>query len=147
MIRTSKRIKTTVSALQDSQRIEVLFKPITDKVWLDGDGAIVDASGVQIDAGILGKIAHRKTCAGRVVCGDSVRLHDERTSEYIDLTAAHVEAIRVLPGPTTVKVDGLRYDLVLHPEGHAVVGCQTITEAGCLQAFKALAEHLGYELS
>ena len=58
---------------------------------------------------------------------------------------ANIASVRHLPAPTIVQIDGLEHDLVLHADGRATAGCQTLP-LGCEQAFRALAAHLGYDI-
>lgn len=155
-IKTKRKIAEAFANLKEGDRVEVQFKPITDPVWIkmsDGVPCIHDAADEPLWSGLLADVV-----AGRAVTttideiGDTVRARVERPieSEQIEnvvLTADHIARMHVLPSPKPVAVEGLEWPLVLHPEGHAVVGCQTITREGCEQAFRALAEHLGYEVT
>lgn len=69
---------------------------------------------------------------------------DNDRGENITLSAEYVAGIVSMT--VTVQVDGLQWPMRLLPGGGVRVGCQEITPAGAIAAFKALGEHLGYDV-
>jgi hypothetical protein len=109
-----------------------------------------DANGDGVSGETLACIIKQSTLnvtVGSKHGGGEVKLHDDRS--YTWVTAAYITAITSRMSPTTrAHVDGLTYEMVLNAEtGECNVGCQTLTRAGCEQAFKALGAHLGYEIT
>ncbi len=150
-------IREALQKAEPGDLFEVTFRPLTVPVWLQAEDPdegrpeeLVDAAGDAVSPGVLADIV----CGRPVRCevdacngDDEVKFTIERHDTYIWVAPSHVAALRKLPGPKTVEIDGLSYQLTLKPDGTASVGCQTLTRKGCEQAFRALAEHLGYEVT
>ncbi len=62
--------------------------------------------------------------------------------EDVVVTAAHLLSI----SRTSVRIDGLKWPMHMCKDGRVRVGCQTLTPAGALAAFKALGDFLGYDV-
>lgn len=142
---TPAQIRAAVErAIRDDLPIEILCKPIADPCWRDDDGAIVDAEG-GLAPGALASVVDGKPFAGCPRTSWS-KWHIGQDDDLLVFEVKHIASVRTLPTPTTVQIDGLDHDLVLHADGRATAGCQTLTPKGCEQAFRALAAHLGYDI-
>lgn len=141
---TSAQIRAAVErAIREDLSIELMCKPITDPCWRD-EGAIVDADGA-LEPAILAAIVDGKPITG---CPSTNwgKWHIGQDDDLLVFEVKHIASVRTLPAPTIVQIDGLEHDLVLHADGRATAGCQTLTPKGCEQAFRALAAHLGYDI-
>lgn len=65
--------------------------------------------------------------------------------ETIDISGAHADTL-VIPPSDVHKIDGCSYELRFLSDGNLMVGCQIISPAGQLQAFKLLGAKLGYAI-
>ena len=156
---TQAAIRAAFAELRSEDEVEVKFKPLTDQVWLQAEDpdsgraeAVADSNGDDLPASLLADIIAGRAVTGTVDASDTapdgeVKIEMPRHGTYVWVDASYLAALRVLPGSKEIKVDGLSYPLVLKADGTASVGCQTLTRKGCEQAFRALAKHLGYEVT
>ena len=131
----------------------VTFAPITSPAWLKdqvGETLFVDANDDHVDPETLGLIA--KSMSIDVYIDerrDNIACMGMYGGRYIWVAANHIANIIPRKSPiTTAKPEGLAYDMAFNAKtGECKVGCQTLTRAGCEQAFKALGAHLGYDIT
>lgn len=144
---TSKRIITKALATE-GVILSIRFVDLMNPVWLVGEETtrIADINANSLDARLLAAIAtgERVTCKVREYDPDdgASRVYIEAINDYIWIGSDHVASLQVLPSSTVHRADGMTKDIVLHPEGHAVVGCQTITRKGLQQIHEWLGKHL-----
>jgi hypothetical protein len=145
---TSKRgIAKAFADLHADDRVEITFKPIDDPIWFiseDGEENHADAKGEGIWTSSTADIIRGRPHVYIVQSfdGQCTKLQSATRSDWMWVTREHIAGLHVLPSPTKHEIDGMTYAIVLHHEGHAVVGCQTITRKGLQQIHDLLSKHL-----
>jgi len=139
----------------------IKFKPITDKAWRQRNGRIAEMTGDALQPEWLSWIVLGTVETFRIsdlTCmepeGDDgwIFLHRDNVVD-LRVTAAHIASLTVSESPIvsepppSYNIDGLTNPMTPQPSGEVRVGCQTLTRKGCEQAFKVLADHLGYTLT
>ena len=156
-LRSLRAIATALAAAEIGTRVAVRFKPIDDEVWRfyapdDASGAlfvIEDANEVSISSAMLGVIVAGRelemcVAESNIVDGSMHRLDNDVVRDAcLWITPEHIAALRVLPSPVHVQIDGMMNDLVLEPDGSACIGDNEITPAGLRRMYDAIGGHLG----
>ena len=160
-LRSLRAITTALVSLEMGAHVAIRFKPIDDDVWRfyspdddagTGPFVVEDARETSISSAMLGVIV-----AGRELemnlCDNDVDDDDGNPMYRLDndvvhdgrvwIKPEHVAALRVLPSPVHVKIDGMVNDLVLEPDGSACIGDNEITPAGLRRMYDAIGGHLG----
>ena len=96
---------------------------------------IEDADEVSISSAMLGVIVagrELEMCVAESnIDGSMHRLDNDVVRDArLWITPEHIAALRVLPSPVHVQIDGMMNDLVLEPDGSACIGDNEITPAG-----------------
>jgi len=164
---TRKGIQKAVAQMPLESTITFKLRPIEHHSWCWNDenvNYIGDGVSHPLSPSVLRRVVERDTMTGVIsqreirtrYDGNDREVHDEVIHVMLEngedddstvwLFADQIESIHV-NAPLSGKVDGLPHLLKFQRDGSLKVGCQTITPAGVEQAFRALAQHLGYELT
>ena len=164
---TRKGIQKAVAQMPLESTITFKLRPIEHHSWCWNDenvSYIGDGVSHPLSPSVLRHVVERNTMTGivdqreirtryvnnREVCGEVIRVmleNGEDDDSTVWLFADQIESIHVDAPPLSCKIDGLPHLLKFQRDGSLKIGCQTITPAGVEQAFRALAQHLGYELT
>ena len=143
---TRKGIQKAVAQMPLESTITFKLRPIEHHSWCWNDENVNYMTGIVDQREIRTRYVNN-----REVCGEVIRVMLENGGDDDDsavwLFADQIESIHVVAPPLSCRVDGLSHLLKFQRDGSLKVGCQTITPAGVEQAFRALAQHLGYELT
>lgn len=156
-LKSLRAISAALAVAEIGTRVAVRFKPIDDEVWRfyapdDASGAlfvIEDANEVSISSAMLGVIVAGRelemcVAESNIVDGSMHRLDNDVVRDAcLWITPEHIAALRVLPSPVHVQIDGMMNDLVLEPDGSACIGDNEITPAGLRRMYDAIGGHLG----
>lgn len=153
--------KSIAKALHESRkgdRFEVKFVAVDNPFWIARrDDSVTpprfsDAAWSDVPQAVLAAIVNGRSVLitieqAKDVDGDTeIMTTIDGYENWMYINASFIRSLKVMPPvpkPTTHRVDGMPKDIVLHPEGHAVVGCQTITRRGLEQIHDLLTKHLG----
>lgn len=165
---TRKGIQKAVAQMPLESTITFKLRPIGHHSWCWTDenvNYIGDGVSHPLSPSVLRHVVERETMTGivsqreirvrydgndREVHGEVIRVmleNEENDDSTVWLFADQIESIHVVAPPLSCKVDGLPHLLKFQRDGSLKVGCQTVTPAGVEQAFRALAQHLEYELT
>ncbi len=165
---TRRGIQKAVAQMPLESTITFKLRPIEHHSWCWNDenvNYIGDGVSHPLSPSVLRRVVERDTMTGivdqremrtrydgndREVRGEVIHVMLENREEddsTVWLFADQIESIHVDAPPLSCKVDGLSHPLKFQRDGSLKVGCQTITPAGVEQAFRALAQHLEYELT
>jgi len=144
---TRKGIQKAVAQMPLESTITFKLRPIEHHSWCWNDENVNYMTGIVDQREIRTRYVNN-----REVCGEVIRVMlenggDDDDDSAVWLFADQIESIHVVAPPLSCRVDGLSHLLKFQRDGSLKVGCQTITPAGVEQAFRALAQHLGYELT
>lgn len=155
-LKSLRAISAALAAAKTGTRVAVRFKPIDDEVWRfyapddasDALFVIEDADEVSISSAMLGVIVagrELEMCVAESnIDGSMHRLDNDVVRDAcLWITPEHIAALRVLPSPVHVQIDGMTHDLVLEPDGSACIGDNEITPAGLRRMYDAIGGHLG----
>lgn len=152
-LKSLRAISAALAVAEIGTRVAVRFKPIDDEVWrFHNDNntffVIEDADEVSISAAMLGVIVagrELEMCVAESnIDGSMHRLDNDVVRDArLWITPEHIAALRVLPSPVHVQIDGMMNDLVLEPDGSACIGDNEITPAGLRRMYDAIGGHLG----
>lgn len=155
-ITSQRNIAKALQGAKVDDRFEITFAAVDNPVWVSQDGdndppRFSDAGWSDVPQAVLAAIVanrpvHATVTGAQDGDGDTeIKTTIGDYENWMNINAAYVRSLRVLPPvpkPTTHRVDGMTIDIVLHPEGHAVVGCQAITRKGLQQIHDLLGKHL-----
>ena len=165
---TRKGIQKAVAQMPLESTITFKLRPISHHSWCWTDeniDYIGDGVSHPLSPSVLRRVVEQSTMTGivnqreirtcydgndREVCREVIRVmleNGEDDDSTVWLFADQIESIHVDAPPLSCKIDGLPHLLKFQRDGSLKIGCQTITPAGVEQAFRALAQHLGYELT
>ncbi len=151
---TQAAIAKILADCKEGDLFTVVFAPITSPIWIakEDSGVLkfVDAIGDGLMSRHTPLVVMQSSVdviVGRI-SGEKVSLQPN-VGSYLYVTAAHLSRITLRASTiTSVKIDSLAHDMAFDAKtGECKVGCQTLTLAGCEQAFKALGAHLGYKIT
>ena len=137
--------KLRTSGAIDNTRILVKFKPLTDKVWRNTDGALVPAAD-NFYGRHLARLVDNETLVFTSVRYSWNNARFGNSEGTLNVTADHVLELTMptVKSTTPPQVEGLSYNMTWANDNGLKVGCQNINSTGVMQLLDLLAKFCGY---